>query len=56
MDKSYNKYDFNKSKYCSEVFAGYGFKDTMPSQVYDFFGKMKFLKKSLERLSLLSII
>ena len=42
MDRICNKYSFDKSKYCSEVIAGYGFKDTMPKQVYDFSGKIHF--------------
>ena len=42
VDKKCNLYDFDSSKYCSEVIAGYGFKDTMPALVYDFSGKIKF--------------
>lgn len=45
MDRICNKYNFDKSKYCSEVIAGYGFKDTMPKQVYDFSGKICFRDK-----------
>ena len=42
VDKKCLKYDFDKSKYSSEVIAGYGFKGTMPSVVYDFSGEIKF--------------
>lgn len=42
MENKCKKFDFDKCKYCSEVIAGYGFKDTMPSIVYDFSGQIKF--------------
>ena len=48
MDKTCHKYDFDDSKYCSEVIAGYGFKDTMPALVYDFSGEVEFCKKKFK--------
>ena len=42
VDSACLKYDFDKSKYCSETIAGYAFKETMPSIVYQFDGKVKF--------------
>lgn len=42
MENKCKKFDFDKCKYCSEVIAGYRFKDTMPSIVYDFSGQIKF--------------
>ena len=42
LDKICQKYDFDESKYCSEVIAGYGFRETMPAVVYQFNKKIKF--------------
>lgn len=42
IDRICQKYDFDKSKYCSETIAGYGFKETMPCIVYQFDGRVKF--------------
>ena len=36
MERECLKYSFDKSTYCSEVIAGYDFKDTMPAIVYSF--------------------
>ncbi len=42
VDRLAKKYDFDNSNYCSEVVAGYGFKDTMPRIVYEFDGRITF--------------
>jgi len=45
VDRACLKYEFDKSKYCSETIAGYGFKETMPSLVYQFDKKIQFCNR-----------
>lgn len=42
LDKLCLKYGFYESKFCSEIIAGYGFKETMPAIVYEFTKKIRF--------------
>ncbi len=48
VDKKCLKYNFDSCKYCSEVIAGYGFKGTLPSIVYDFSGEMRFVDRTFK--------
>ena len=42
LNKIAMKYDFDKSRYCGDIVAGYGYKELIPSYVYKLDKRVKF--------------